>query len=265
MNICAFCGPTKQPITAEDVFPRWLSKYLRRTFHHRSFDQKMITLSGATESERTQRVRIDARVVCRECNNDWMSGLENAVKPVLIQLITHPNRPIKILPIGSLTLASWLSCKAMVLDQLSYRQGQQNELLFSQRQRTKFQDDLIPPDRVLMWLGRTEGRGPASGDIQVLHYSKFDTSQLKNLKAFVVTLAVNEVLLQLVALRSTRVGGRTPTSIPFHVNPKNETWGDYVLELWPNVPDSLPWPPPGQLMQGTFKPFAYRVGGLPLE
>src|SRR6185503_15451816 len=81
------------------------------------------------------------------------------------------------------------------------------------------------------------------------------------LKALAVTLAVNEVLIQLVAWRTTLVGAKAPRSIPFNVNLKSGTWDDCLLELWPNVTGSLKWPAPLQFARDDFKPVAYRVGG----
>jgi len=78
---CVLCGSADNP-TDEDVIPRWLL---------RAFDvQGLVTVNVREESGRPQAVarRPNPKVMlrgslCRVCNNERLSRLESAVKPVL--------------------------------------------------------------------------------------------------------------------------------------------------------------------------------------
>lgn len=78
---CVLCGSADNP-TDEDVVPRWLL---------RAFDvQGPVTVNVREESGQPQAVarRANPKVMlrgglCRVCNNERLSRLENAVKPVL--------------------------------------------------------------------------------------------------------------------------------------------------------------------------------------
>ena len=96
VNECAFCGPTTGPLTIEDVIPRWLSKFLRRTYKHRSFTRRWRQRGPQVGGpEANQRMKTDAPVVCLKCNRGWMSELEDFAKPILVPLITHPAVPAR--------------------------------------------------------------------------------------------------------------------------------------------------------------------------
>ena len=94
-NVCIFCGEGR--LTKEHVWPDWLRNYIRRSgvrTRHRSGDfiiqNERINSSnvGFGKQNRTGNVTSrKLRVVCGDCNNGWMSRLQKAAKPLLVQLI----------------------------------------------------------------------------------------------------------------------------------------------------------------------------------
>ena len=94
MNVCAFCGPTTAPMSDEDLYPAWLTRLYQRHFNFRQFGLISTDTRGVvTEGPTTQRINIRIPVVCRPCNNGWMSQIETLAQPVLTPLITTPYLP----------------------------------------------------------------------------------------------------------------------------------------------------------------------------
>jgi hypothetical protein len=266
MDVCAFCLRTNQPISPEDVWPRWLSKYLRQSKGNALIQQRMEWIkSGRIETESNiQRARVEAEVVCKECNNGWMSQVEAEVKPILIRLIEHPSSRGSVTDEEAVLLASWMILKGIVLDHFMLAHGQTSSF-FTARQRTSLMKKAMPPDNVAVWLARLPT--PASlfkGDFTTLYYPKFAAGANPHLQAYVFTLGVNEVGLQLIALRNIL---RKPVGAPppFANRPMGRPWSDVLHGLWPApIPPSFALPLP-QLGEGGFDFFSYRLGGVPSQ
>jgi hypothetical protein len=107
---CIFCG--QQPTTREHIWADWLGQYIAKTMpnygsamsiinHDRSVQQTSRLWGGDPHGRRLQ-------IVCRCCNNHWMSDLQKAAKPLLIPLITGESKnPIILNPERQKTLAAW--------------------------------------------------------------------------------------------------------------------------------------------------------------
>lgn len=75
---CMFCGATND-LTNEHVIPRWLLRELEKLNAPLMARHSFLTV---TLSERRQVFNsLVYGVVCRTCNNGWMSGLEGEVMP----------------------------------------------------------------------------------------------------------------------------------------------------------------------------------------
>ena len=111
---CVFCG--RGPVTAEDVFPRWLGAYLGR--------RPTYTVTGAgigtTHWGGYRGLSMTARVkrVCKGCNNGWMSRLEEEVDSIFDKLTN--GKDFNMLSLGEVeTLARWTGKTAIVLGYLT--------------------------------------------------------------------------------------------------------------------------------------------------
>lgn len=89
---CIFCGHHLAPAaqnrpnsrTAEHVFAEWF----RRVSNHRIMNMYLGAVNG-TNPEFIRRPPLNAltmKGVCKECNNGWMSSLENAVEPIVLKI-----------------------------------------------------------------------------------------------------------------------------------------------------------------------------------
>jgi len=90
-RVCIFCRRAGQPLTLEHVYPNWLSKL---------YSQKLVGINEVS-GDNLNRVWQGAvfqhkvKLVCGDCNNGWMSKLEEDAKDLLMSLFfTHDGRTL---------------------------------------------------------------------------------------------------------------------------------------------------------------------------
>ena len=82
MRECAFCFAT-QGLTKEHIISDWVNGLFPGRSEVNYQDGK-----GRAEKWHADKIDWKARVVCRDCNNGWMSDLESTLaKPSLTPLI----------------------------------------------------------------------------------------------------------------------------------------------------------------------------------
>lgn len=112
---CIFCGDSE--LTNEHIFPRWLADILPEGVVG-AVTVERTQQSAQVSDVRTWRARDVASqkvgVVCRSCNNGWMSAVEERVKPILEPMVL--GKPT-LLPVSSqLELATWTVMKSFVVE-----------------------------------------------------------------------------------------------------------------------------------------------------
>lgn len=115
---CIFCGPNCGRLTKEDVWPTWLGQYVPKngtsysassTVVHddRPADVDRRNINGDSKSRRV-------KLVCADCNNGWMSRLQERAKPVVLPLAIGRSTSIGVDAQG--TLAAWCAMSVMTSD-----------------------------------------------------------------------------------------------------------------------------------------------------
>ena len=89
------------------------------------------------------------RVVCRGCNNGWMSQLESAVKPLLEPMIL--GHRVQLNEAAQRILAEWITLKIMV-----WEPTDQRGTVFKRAQTIAFGADRKSPANLKIWLFRTQ-------------------------------------------------------------------------------------------------------------
>jgi hypothetical protein len=193
--------------------------------------KKQFTIRGAnrevTESWTKPTLDWKAYVVCRSCNNTWMSAIENDhAKPSLSDLILGKvDIPIDRSRANSIALFAFKT--AVVLDQLA----RDREPFFERSVRHEFRKSLTIPTNVRMWLAGFLPSG--SGEICPA-YHEGQLSPEKRIEMYVCTYTVERIVIQVVAYKQWGLrgfGGVEPNS------------NFSAIPLWPDIPDGFVWPP----------------------
>jgi hypothetical protein len=105
VGACPFCQRMTTRLTDEDVVPRWLLREL----HRRGYRDR----PGGSRPPRGPKTP-----VCADCNNGWMSVIENDTSPIILSLMDDARTISKE---EQKSLALWATLKALVIDSASTR------------------------------------------------------------------------------------------------------------------------------------------------
>lgn len=123
---CLFCQSDN--ISKEHIFPIWIRPFLKETtFDGLRFSNfgdetlKRVLASSTTDGKKESSHGYTTKLVCEDCNNTWLSQLENKVKNILVnenQLIHSIPEDIPVKDAKFLSL--WLITKALLLSNKMY-------------------------------------------------------------------------------------------------------------------------------------------------
>jgi hypothetical protein len=129
----------------------WLKAYIPRsmmTYHTRSV---LINHLGSEETAFRRRSgdphsrRI--KCVCRACNNEWMSRLQEEVRPSLVPLLT--GETVTLHRLAQRRLASWITMTVMVAEH-----ADSGHATISAKERASFRKTHSPGRHWRIWIGR---------------------------------------------------------------------------------------------------------------
>ena len=112
-RICVFCGGVGS--SREDVLPLWASEVLS--------DGAPFTLrsTNGRDKEGLQSLGVYSWAACRTCNNEWMSGMEATVKPLILPAMRGEKRAWSTLE--QRDIAAWAFKTALMIDRSSLAAG----------------------------------------------------------------------------------------------------------------------------------------------
>lgn len=170
-----------------------------------------------------------AKVVCRPCNNGWMSHVESKhAKPAMTELIKlKPGTIIDKKRARSLAIFAFKT--AIVFDHVARNRPP----FFLRTVRHRFKEALdIPPTSVCMWMAASFA--PRRGEVITVYHEGW-LSPKNRIRIYVCTYAVGSLVFQVVAQRQQGF-------IPFGPIPGFDFLS---VPFWPVqfVPVGLQWPP----------------------
>jgi hypothetical protein len=139
-RVCGFCERTG--VTLEHVWADWVTTVLGQRRMRIELGRKSLRRTWNTQGP-SDRINMTARVVCRRCNNNWMSDLENSAKPLLTQMMTSNKILLPLDTASRVLIAAWAIKTAMVIEHLSA----ERPTYYSQAERRWVKDTLIPVGR----------------------------------------------------------------------------------------------------------------------
>jgi hypothetical protein len=207
---CPFCQYMQAAFTNEDITPSWMIRYILRRAD-----------LDAEQSRLLKRHLTVLTPVCRDCNNTWMSTLENDVQDILVPMFEQT----RILSQQEQALlARWAAMKAILFDRAQEKSivprgfGYDLKLSKQPHEGTKvwiaaFSDGYFPKPELRPIFG-PEGTAASVTPIGLC-------------ATFVMIRVVFQVLI-------TFVPGDLASL---------ETFGGNIEQLWPSSSDDLSWPP----------------------
>jgi hypothetical protein len=239
---CIFCDGT--PTTIEDLWPKWVGKYLGRR-HIRTVKGGGGKVEGPTRVFKGMSNVAKAKVVCRECNGGWMHDLEDAASPILKRMFdeTLTIQLPRSDDAARRALSKWIFKTALMIQ---YEQHQGSVVPMHIYREFAVRQEL--PKRCVIFLVRhTVGRmpnGAHSFNWTVEHLGPSGEVDLKG-EMYGVTFFINNLGMQVVDFDT-----------PFSFNAKfPQTFEHYVQRLWPpGYP--VTWPDTNSLTDAELVRFA---------
>jgi hypothetical protein len=236
---CAFCPETAK-LSAEHVWSEWMDAFFPGKKRFIKTDAK-----GVTSSRMANTLDWTVKVVCANCNNTWMSDIENLhAKPAMGDLIKGI-LDLYISQSQARSIAIFATKTAIVIDHIQRKKPP----FFSRTDRHKFAQSLTIPFGVAMWIAGFLPRG--RGEVVPIYHGGA-LPKTPSLELYVCTYAVGHFAFQVAASRQTG----------FIIAPK-EKFQNLAVPLWPRVPNKLAWPPNDVLRTvSEFHEFAARWGEI---
>lgn len=133
MPQCLFCDATK--LTQEHLWPDWVVARFRHLVEpaHGKFTSTIARADGRVIFRPAPDIEQTARVICKPCNEGWMSCVEAEAKPILDALLDGRKRGVFSRE-ERMKLAIWITLRAMVFEGMERR----GNYFFSQSARETF-------------------------------------------------------------------------------------------------------------------------------
>ena len=229
--VCAFCAATSN-LTGEHIWPAWLSRVLPKTRY------KNELVDGEAKSTwTTTKLDQTANVVCKDCNETWMSALENRAKNLLTDVILEGKQTT--FGLEDMKFLSAYGFKASVI--ANYQTLRLlPEPISTRAQRERFRTSLaIPPD-IRIWISSFQGHVRYSGRSNPRYAKSItDPVPLNDLDVFTHTYVIGHLVFQVLSSRfnsilhrGLRVG--LPKQTPY--------WTEASQQIWPIEVDIITWP-----------------------
>lgn len=186
---CIFCGST--PLTKEHLWPDWLRRKveLGQPFEHRIEDE-IDGVEARDVTFMTPPFKQVVKAVCGGCNGGWMSAIEAAAKPILLDLIYARGRMLD--PDDQRRLATWAFLKACVFDALH---PDELSVPIAHRQRLYIYKK-PPATGVAIWIGTYEALEVGHYAHQALKIGRDGLPDPEDPNVYVASITAGALILQ---------------------------------------------------------------------
>ena len=227
MRSCIFCGNFAR--TREDAWPLWLM----RKFPKKSTGMMEGQIGGkAFAPWHLISPELKVKFICKDCNNGWMSRLENQVKPILEPLLKEDN--ILISSQQQSILSAWAVKTTMVLEAIYNSKF----WFYLPVERRSLMETLHPPALTYVWIAKCVDPTGCYSSASRLTGSPNDLTSNKT--GYCSTIGFGPLVLQILTMRlpdSTPIKSATiPTS-------QDERWSQATICVWPIQMEKQKWPP----------------------
>jgi hypothetical protein len=227
-KLCMFCGASGAN-SEEHVFPNWLNKVGYGGHGIREYGD-----IGAMQQQEGGIFTKRIRVVCKRCNSGWMSDLEEAAKPLLLQCFNAGPEKITLDEYAQRVLATWAFKTTAVLSRVTRR-----NIVPIGHARQLFATGL-PPRQTMLWIGSASETDEPLGLLKaqfhcserIMHASSGELKE--DMQNYSARLRLLNVVLDIHRWQSQRF------DLEFGVSSELERM---LLPIWPARDPKIWWPP----------------------
>jgi hypothetical protein len=224
---CVFCG-ARANITGEHLWSKWFSNLIGPKIY------TVVRKDSEREAKTWRSPKLDSKsnVVCGECNNGWMSKLENKTKSV-VQDMAATGQQTTLSARGVTTIAEFAFLKAVVAD----HSHDNRRPFFSFAECRTFRETLELPAGFQMWLASL----PIQHGIFKSFYAVAPQNVPRRFEINAFTYGLGHLVIQVATYRWTKKANRRFAPPP-HLTQAAE-WDAISTAAFPAERDSISWPP----------------------
>jgi hypothetical protein len=251
-GFCIYCrGPG---LSKEHIWPKWLRDYidmddlnypLQRAIEYPTHITDSIkVISGHPFSRRV-------RMVCSNCNNGWMSQIQEDVKPVIVDLFQ--GKRFEIFRRPRRLISSWAAMSTIAADATSERFA-----VVSEEERKEFFRNRLPPEHWRIWIGL------CSDNIKAPNYRHYSSELLSNKDRHRSGSISEAATIQATTYRIRRLAVHVMTSSNEAGREVIRKWKwrrfrPYLTRIWPVTHATVTWPPSHELTEADVETVAARL------
>ncbi len=235
---CVFCGAFftggLSSGTREHIFSDWLADILPKT--HTSHTQAITKINHQNDQafdvisnfipHNGDELSRKLKIVCKNCNNGWMSRLETEVRGALTDLIKVNH--ITLTPNIQKVLATWIAVKTAVSEYTDL-----STKTISEQDKKFLKDHMVPPASWKIWIGSYEG---LDWNKRFMHHGY-------------ALYTLNSDFGKICLIPNTQVTAWGIGKVFFYVfSSSNKSCipnfdSSLLKQIWPPISESITWPP----------------------
>ena len=193
-NLCPFCNKNDSPPSREDILAKWMTDEFPSLIWE-------VTDINTKQSYKTKKnLGLITKRPCRRCNNEWMSQLETAVKPILQPLMK--GTPTTLTLRQQSIIAVWFLKTVMNFDLLGEKK---RPCYFEPHERHALMKSRAVPSHTQMFLAKYKGSKDSIVRETHIELARWtgdpnpDPSSL--IRGYAVTLTIKHLVLQIFCAR----------------------------------------------------------------
>jgi hypothetical protein len=248
---CAFCGAAAVEMSGEHIFSGWIDKLFESKGYNWRYTDPDTREVNIWDQRKLNR---KLYVVCADCNNGWMSRIENDLaKPTLTNMIRDGNKQ-SLLPRGAVSLAIFAFKCAVVANHANLN----GDPFFSPAARDRFKTSLAIPSGFQIWIGAFQGIYKQSGVFNCYYLIPQTVAKpWCDLEFYGFTFVAGHLAFQVLASKWRNLLRKGE---PLPIFTQDPQWDTASIPSWPSDNRSLVWPPVAYFSNDSIHTFIQRWG-----
>ena len=226
VRTCIFCD--RKANTLEDVWPKWLLA----SIGHDSTSPTQYWNTIKRPPKTWPGPRFLVKQVCKDCNEGWMSTLENGARRTMGSLVNDIS--VTLDSDRQQILALWGCKTAMVFEGAKQNKNQ----FYSEADRHFLRERQVPPTDTLVWIGRYSQSNLLHAEGRKL-VARQPIASAPAEDGCATTFVMKKLVIQVLSIK------RKPESHAANIRLEVQggSWGRKLIQIWPVAERRVSWPP----------------------